>query len=35
MAVVNKKVTFDLYRLMDRATRLKTSEFADAIIDYL
>ena len=30
-AVVNKQVTFDLYRLMEDATLLKTSEFADAI----
>jgi len=32
LAVVNKQVTFDLYRLMDRANLLKTSEFADALI---
>jgi isocitrate dehydrogenase len=32
LAVVNKQVTFDLFRLMDRAHRLKTSEFADALI---
>ncbi len=31
-AVVNKQVTFDLYRLMRDATLLKTSEFADALI---
>lgn len=31
-AVVNKQVTFDLHRLMDNATLLKTSQFADAVI---
>lgn len=31
MAVVNKQVTFDLYRLMERATLMKTSQFADAL----
>jgi isocitrate dehydrogenase len=31
-AVVNKQVTFDLYRLMQGATLLKTSQFADALI---
>jgi isocitrate dehydrogenase len=35
MAVVNKQVTFDLYRLMERATLLKTSQFADALIQHL
>ncbi len=35
MAVVNKQVTFDLYRLMERATLLKTSQFADALIHYI
>jgi isocitrate dehydrogenase len=35
MAVVNKQVTFDLYRLMDRAHLLKTSQFADALIQNL
>jgi isocitrate dehydrogenase len=34
-AVVNKQVTFDLYRLMDRATLLKTSQFADALIHHI
>lgn len=34
-AVVNKKVTFDLHRLMDGATLLKTSEFADALIQFM
>jgi isocitrate dehydrogenase len=28
-----KRVTYDLHRLMDGATKLKTSEYADAIID--
>ena len=31
-AVVNKQVTFDLYRLMQNATLLKTSQFSDALI---
>jgi isocitrate dehydrogenase len=31
-AIQNKLVTYDLHRLMDQATLLKTSEFADAII---
>jgi isocitrate dehydrogenase len=28
----SKKVTYDFHRLMENATLLKTSEFADAII---
>jgi isocitrate dehydrogenase len=35
MSVVNKQVTFDLYRLMERARLLKTSQFADALITYI
>lgn len=35
MAVVNKQVTFDLYRLMEHATLLKTSQFADALIHHM
>jgi isocitrate dehydrogenase len=31
-AIQNKKVTYDFHRLMENATLLKTSEFADAII---
>jgi isocitrate dehydrogenase len=31
-AVSQKKVTYDFHRLMEGATLLKTSEFADAII---
>jgi isocitrate dehydrogenase len=31
-AIHNKKVTYDFHRLMENATLLKTSEFADAII---
>lgn len=31
-AIQNKKVTYDFHRLMDNATLLKTSEFADEII---
>jgi isocitrate dehydrogenase len=30
--IQNKKVTYDFHRLMEKATLLKTSEFADAII---
>jgi isocitrate dehydrogenase len=32
-AIAAKKVTYDFARLMDGATELKTSEFADALID--
>jgi len=31
-AIMNKTVTYDFHRLMENATLLKTSEFADAII---
>jgi len=31
-AIMSKKVTYDFHRLMDNATLLKTSEFADVII---
>ena len=31
-AIQNKRVTYDFHRLMDHATKLKTSEFADEII---
>ena len=31
-AIIEKKVTYDFHRLMDNATLVKTSEFADAII---
>jgi isocitrate dehydrogenase len=31
-AIQGKKVTYDFHRLMENATLLKTSEFADAII---
>jgi isocitrate dehydrogenase len=34
-AVVNKQVTFDLYRLMNDAILLKTSQFADALIELM
>ncbi len=34
-AVVSKHVTFDLFRLMQDATLLKTSEFADALIIFM
>ena len=32
-AIAAKSVTYDFARLMDGATELKTSEFADAIIE--
>lgn len=32
MTIQSKKVTYDFHRLMDNATLLKTSQFADAII---
>ena len=32
-AIERKKVTYDLERLMEGATKLSTSDFADAIID--
>ena len=31
--IVQKRVTYDLERLMDRATKVRTSEFATAIIE--
>jgi isocitrate dehydrogenase len=31
--LAQKRVTYDLHRLMDGATKLKTSEFASAIIE--
>jgi isocitrate dehydrogenase len=34
-AIQNKKVTYDFHRLMENATLLKTSEFADEIISSL
>ena len=30
--ILEKKVTYDLARLMEGATQVKTSEFADAVI---
>jgi len=33
--ILEKKVTYDFHRLMDKATLVKTSEFADAIISNL
>ena len=33
--VLEKQVTYDFHRLMDNATLLKTSEFADAIINHI
>jgi isocitrate dehydrogenase len=34
-AVVDKQVTFDLHRLMENATLLKTSQFADTLVRYM
>jgi isocitrate dehydrogenase len=34
-AISTKKVTYDFARLMDGATELRTSEFADAIISHM
>ena len=34
-AIASKKVTYDLCRLMDDATLLKTSEFGDAVIKHM
>jgi isocitrate dehydrogenase len=31
-AIANKQVTYDLHRLMEGATMLKSSEFATAVI---
>ena len=31
--IIQKRVTYDLERLMDGATKLKTSEFGSAIIE--
>ena len=31
--IAQKRVTYDFHRLMEGATKLKTSEFADAIIE--
>ena len=35
LTITSKKVTYDFHRLMENATLLKTSEFADAIINNL
>ena len=34
-AINAKTVTYDLHRLMDDATKVKTSEFGDAIIEHM
>jgi isocitrate dehydrogenase len=34
-AISNKRVTYDFARLMTGATEVKTSEFADAIINHM
>jgi isocitrate dehydrogenase len=34
-AIENKKVTYDFHRLMEGATKVKTSEFADYVIKYM
>jgi len=35
LTIQQKKVTYDLERLMKGATKLKTSEFGDALIENL
>ena len=34
-AIENKKVTYDFHRMMEGATKVKTSEFADHVIKYM
>jgi isocitrate dehydrogenase len=34
-AIENKKVTYDFHRMMEGATKVKTSEFGDAVIRYM
>ena len=34
-AIASRRVTYDFARLMEGATELKTSEFADAIIKHM
>jgi isocitrate dehydrogenase len=34
-AITAKTVTYDFHRLMEGATRLKTSEFGDAVIRHM
>jgi isocitrate dehydrogenase len=34
-AIENKKVTYDFHRMLDGATKVKTSEFADYVIQYM
>jgi isocitrate dehydrogenase len=34
-AIAAKTVTYDFHRLMDNATKLKSSEFADAMIQHM
>jgi isocitrate dehydrogenase len=34
-AIAAKTVTYDFHRLMDNATKLKCSEFADSIIQHM
>jgi isocitrate dehydrogenase len=34
-AIANKKVTYDFHRMMDGATKVKTSEFGDYVIQYM
>jgi isocitrate dehydrogenase len=34
-AIENKKVTYDFHRMMEGATKVKTSEFADYVIKYM
>jgi len=34
-AIANKKVTYDFHRMMEGATKVKTSEFGDHVIQYM
>ncbi|MCZ6529248.1 MAG: NADP-dependent isocitrate dehydrogenase, partial [Chloroflexi bacterium] len=34
-AITAKTVTYDFHRLMEGATKVKTSEFGDAIIEHM
>jgi isocitrate dehydrogenase len=34
-AIENKKVTYDFHRMMEGATKVRTSEFADYVIKYM
>jgi isocitrate dehydrogenase len=34
-AIENKKVTYDFHRMMEGATKVRTSEFGDYVIKYM